>query len=210
LITIVLTQKQIEEADRIGMLRQQSAVKERRPAHNNAPEDPEEALAMHVRGARGERAAKVFLDPVTWKAFVKKVRGVVELDDFIDAKAVRSRSHRLFVQLDDESRLAYLLINAERHPEYDLIGWAWGREIMLDRYKCEPRPKRPCYAVKPDDPILRDPLDLRLELRRRQVARDPRLHFCPCGKWGSFGVGQHRGEKQWRCLAHRFEEGMTS
>lgn len=168
---VKLDQRHIEEAERVAIARQASAVKNRRPAHNGAPDAASQALAIHVTGARCELAAKIYFDPVKWNALAgdgQSLKGLPDLDNFIDVKGRTKHWHSLIVQRDDADDWAYVLVFAAREDFFALTGWCWGHEAKQQSFWGDPAGGRAAYFIPADAKIMKPMSWLFDELRRRQ------------------------------------------
>jgi hypothetical protein len=145
-----------------------AAVAKWRPAWNGAPIDPDKALAIHRLGARGEAAAKLYLNPVKWNAFADELDGLPDFEDWIDVKTRSKTWYDLPVQKKCPPPWANVLITGESHPHYQIIGWVWARDAMKPEYLSDPAGGREAYFVKQDSPIMRRPADLVALLRQKQ------------------------------------------
>lgn len=162
---ITLRHDQIAFADHVARQRQDWHAKNGTPGKYGATNDPAEALRLHIRGCRGEAAAKLYLNPVVWHAYYEgDTRDVPDLGSFIDVKAVEKDWHRLLVHHDDCASWAYLLVSAQEHPTYRMMGWLWGHEIQKPELWGELQAGRPCYMQTPNK--LRTPDTLAGELMR--------------------------------------------
>ena len=129
-----LNDHMIREADYWANKRQENAEIEGRTPGNDLIPGPDD-LAKHIRGCRAERAGKVLLDPIEWHKFkTGSLRNLADLGDFVDVKAVDrtfpKQDHALIVPIYQLKRdWAYLLVGAEEHPYYWMVGWLWGQEI---------------------------------------------------------------------------------
>lgn len=163
---VLLSEKQIGFADQVALGR-----RTRREAsgslHKNGGPQGDYALSLRrdILGARTELAAKVYLDPVRWDTGERP--GGADLEDWIDVKGVELGRHKLIVQRDAVDDWAYLLVNAEFHPTYEIIGWAWGREAK----KIPMSGPRPAHFIGRREVIFRSPQELFEEVRRRQAAQ---------------------------------------
>jgi hypothetical protein len=168
---ITLKTLHIDYADRAANRRQRAAVERERHAKNGAPEDYSAALALHLRGTRTEAAGKLYLNPVTWHAFKDSIHNLPDLEDWIDVKGVPYDRDSLIVQKDDPEHWAYLLVSAQNHPQYKIIGWCWGHEAKQKRFLFDPVGGREAHFVRQRYGILKPPLELFHEVRRRQLRR---------------------------------------
>jgi hypothetical protein len=217
---ITLSEAEIVEADACGEQRRALSKALRLKSSNNAPMDDATALARDIWGARGEVAGRNYLAPVKWKKFLtedelRSGKKLPDLEDWIDVKACRQSHHCLMVQHDNPPDVAYLLICAAEHPHHRVVGWCWGHEAKQERFwEDKSRRNRWAFFVPRNDPILRSPLDLFREVRRRQGAepgfvgeRDGHfVHYCHCGRWGSFGYGASLRKDilgTWYCKDHK-------
>jgi hypothetical protein len=60
-----------------------------------------------------------------------------------------------------------LLVSAQEHPSYEIVGWYWGWEAMQPRYWDAPRGGRGAYCVERGAPIMKPPPQLLDEVRKR-------------------------------------------
>jgi len=167
---LTLLPEDIELADRVAVRRQEAAEQRGRKGHNGAASTGKNALALHVLGARTELAGKFYFHPKChWNDFRDKIYRLPDLEDWIDVKGVDKFGYRLIVQKNDPPEWAYLLIVAQRHPIYDVIGWCWGHEAQQKRFWDDPqRTDRPAYYVGHREDFIKAPHLLYDELRRRQ------------------------------------------
>ena len=135
------------EADHVAHQRQRNAIEEGRTPGNNLVAGPND-LELHIRGARGERAAKIVFDPIVWHKFkTGTLDGLPDLDDFIDVKTVSYDEHVLLVPAHKIVKpWAYVLVSAAAHPYYWIAGWIWGHELARPEFLRFP--DRPAYAMK--------------------------------------------------------------
>ena len=117
-------------------------------------------LAYNRMGACCEAAGKILLNPIRWHALAEKITHLPDLGGFIDVKG-RARTHYdLPVQKDDEDEFAFLLITAEKPPDYVVHGWLWGWEAKSPQYWSDPeRSGRAAYFVpqkflRPTDELI--------------------------------------------------------
>jgi hypothetical protein len=145
---IHLEEVAIKFADKVGTLRRMAAIELGRKSTNNCVVDNQRALAMDIMGARAEAAGYLALKPIKWHCYVDKdVRDLPDLGDFIDVKGIEREHHSLVVQSTGKPHWAYLLVDGSRHPDYSMVGWLWGSEVMQDRFWRDPAGDRPAYFV---------------------------------------------------------------
>ncbi len=168
--TVVLDEAQIAEADQIAHMRRKNASGNNWRPGNNATREAKAALAMDIMGARAEAAGAVYCAPVEWHKESLR-HDDPDLDTFIDAKGISQRGHSLILQPNKRDDWAYLLVDGSRHPRYEMIGWVWGHEGKQPKYWRDPVGQRGGYFIPADDPVLRPPEELLVELRKRQAAR---------------------------------------
>jgi len=250
---ITLEQKHIDFADKVARRRRAYAIQRNRPAYFGAPTENDAALELDLIGARAELAAKLFLNPVKWHAFEERtVTDLPDLEDFIDVKGVPFMHLKLIVKPTSPDHWANLLVCAECHPQYAIIGWVWAKDAKHEKYLFNPRnAKQVAHFISQNDPIMMPPDDLFNEIRRRQnntdddsdwtsifaqadgksspmrsspvyiperttpesLPAEPFLHYCHCGKWGSFGYRVNLRKDQlgqWYCLDHRPVAGVPA
>ena len=216
---IRLEKLHIDFADDLAARRRGAALEiERGAREGHEIERPE--FDLEVLGARCEAAGKLFLNPVKWHAFSRTVRDLPDLDDFIDVKGAPQAHHSLLVQEGQPDNFAYLLILGHAHPDYEIVGWAWGWECKKDRELSDPVGGMPAYFVGQDESILKPPDELREILRERQqpekflpgfVGYSKHglfIHMCHCGVWGAhgYGVSVRTGKLgTWYCAEHNPE-----
>lgn len=149
-VYVTLTDEQVADCDDIGRKRQDSAERNHRLGGNGGPVTGPRALAIGIMGARGEGAAYHWLGLRLdqWHRFSEiVVHGQPDLLDFIDVKTVERAGLRMIVQPDAPGDLAYLLVNAARHPVYEIQGWLWGWQAKIKRYWDDPVGGRAAYFV---------------------------------------------------------------
>jgi hypothetical protein len=156
-------------ADAVAAMRHGSAYIKNRKNKNNLVGDFDDLLWLNRVGTRCEAAAKIYLNPIRWHAFEERITGLPDLGDFIDVKGRSRERYDLPVQKDDEDHFAYLLVTAERHPDYLIWGWCYGYEAKQDHFWDDPKGNRPAYFVPKTDPVLRSPEELRDEVRAREL-----------------------------------------
>jgi len=147
----------------------------RKPA-NDAPTDPLAALTIEQQGVFAEYVVYRFLEPVTWHRFIEgSVQGLPDFYNFIDAKWRPRHDSNLIIQGNDPAHWAYVHVSAELHPVYVIRWWIWGDHAKAcDEngralyWKNRTGKRRPAFFVPGYDRNVRDPLDLKAELRRRQ------------------------------------------
>jgi hypothetical protein len=150
-----LSDAMIAEADEVGHKRQANAVSiGATPGYGLVATD-EEALALHIWGARCERAGKVVFPTLTWNAYRDKFdfKGLADLGNLIEVKGMEKDDHRLLVPLGSVNPVrAYLLISRENHPYYWIAGWLWGSEVLLGPVERSFGKfiKRPAYRIPAD------------------------------------------------------------
>jgi hypothetical protein len=166
-VVITLTPEIIEYADNIAALRQGTAFLKKRPNTNGLIGSFDKLLAIHRMGARCEAAGKLYFNPIRWHAFAERIKGLPDLGNFIDVKGRAREFHNLIVQKDDEDDFAFILVCAERHPDYTLCGWLWGFEAKRPEFWDDPAGGRPAFFVPPA--VLREPEELLAEVRRREA-----------------------------------------
>jgi hypothetical protein len=167
MIPIALEDRHIKFADRVARRRRAIAIAHNLEQGNNGQHNPVQALENDILGARCEAAGYTYCSPIHWNLYQS---GEADLGDFIDVKGVREHQHRLIVQWDGKPHWAYLLISAQEHPRYHVIGWCWGREAMQEKYWSDPAGNRPAYFVKPSDSIIKKPETLLHEIDRTPAA----------------------------------------
>jgi hypothetical protein len=171
-VWITLTPEQIAFADRWAHVRQGNAEGADLNGHNNAPNDHDAALAMHVVGLRGEFPVVIHCKPVVWsyKAGVDAVGNrIADVEDFVDVKTRTKDWHSLIVQRDDPAHWAYPLVCASQHPRYCIVGFCWGHEAQQKEFWDDPAGGRAAYFIKRTNPIMKPIAELVVEIRKRQA-----------------------------------------
>lgn len=144
---IKLTPEITEYADNVAALRQGQAFMKSRKNMNGLSGDFDKMLAIHRLGARCEAAAKLFLNPIKWNALSDKITGLADLGGVVDVKGRTKSWYELVVQKNDEDHFAFLLVTAEYHPNYNIVGWMWGREAKDQKFWREHVAGRAAYFV---------------------------------------------------------------
>jgi hypothetical protein len=136
---------------------------------NHQPE--ERRLPDTQFGARCEAASYKWAKPVDWKILRPWRPRQPDLHDFIDVKGVEKAHHALIVRPDDEDNWAFLLVDGSAEPFYHIIGWCWGSEAKTQPLEDRSRTggRDPVHWVDRDGSMLRDPAQLLLVLRERQL-----------------------------------------
>ena len=159
-VTVTLTEEQITYCVKIARRRQESAERHARPGGNGGPVCGSAALDIHKMGVFGECAAYLWLKPIQWHRFQESgLSTLPDLADFIDVKTRKFSWHQLIVQKADPDEWAYLLVNSERHPDYEIVGWLWGHEAKARGTLRDPVGGREAFFVP--ERALRDPLLLK-------------------------------------------------
>ena len=157
----VLSDTQVIEADRVGRMRRQRAIKEGRSGGYGLAVDDDRALKMDIHGARCERGGGVFLGPnVPWHKGIDggSTTDLPDFADFIDVKGITKFKHQLVVPVNQfKPDLAYLLVCSQRHPFYKICGWVWGRDIEAKKFIKELQRGRPAHCLKQENPLMRRP-----------------------------------------------------
>ena len=158
---ITLTPEQMAFARTVGRTRYASAIA--RDLQRGAPKGEQ----AHIDGALAECAAYLHYRPITWSA---REMGLdkPDLGGFIDVKWRGHSDHKLIIQLKGHPEWAYLLVCGAAAPRYRIMGWVWGNEAMINRWRWEGG-HTPAYYIPGG--ILRSPASLMVEIRRRQASR---------------------------------------
>lgn len=167
LLIVRLQPHHVEYADGVGLVRRGKAMMRSGKHTNSWRPNFETALWKNRQSSRCELAGKLWLNPITWNTIDEKGIGKADLGDFIDVKGVEKAHHRLLVQLDAKDDFAYLLVDSVVHPDYEMVGWLWGREAKLHPIETPDGQDRPCHCVKRAIPPMSDPQELFEEVRRR-------------------------------------------
>ena len=97
---------------------------------NGEPMDRDSLMRHHLRGARGELAAKLWLDPIDWNTLDMNE---TDLGGIIDVKAVERPTDRLLINKDRaRAGWAYLLARGHDHPTWTMAGWIDGGSAMRE------------------------------------------------------------------------------
>jgi len=172
--TVILSPERSEIADFIGERRQRAV--ERMGAHDarGAQIDREEAVALHVFGARGESAARLFFrDEPAWNRNNADLDpNCADLGDFIDVKAVRRADHALIVSPHNlHADWAYFLVDGSEHPKWRMVGWLYGQEINAGGFLSKPDYHRPVAYTVPQAALWRKPMALYDVWKEREEAK---------------------------------------
>jgi hypothetical protein len=138
------------------------------PTNGQAP-DYDTRLFAGRNGYRAEAAVRLWLGTTVRWTINNKFPGGPDFSDFIDVKNRMRQHHRLTITPECPSGYAYLLVCGEQHPRYRIVGWCWGHEAKQDCYWSDPGTGRPAWWVTENDPIMKPPDELLVELRRRQA-----------------------------------------
>ena len=124
----VLTPEQIAVADVVAGKRRTNARAQGWTERNGAHAYNGDKL--DIMGARGEMAVFVELRPAVWHYFKRRVTDLPDFNSDIDAKTRPRVWHDLPLTDRGHADWKYILVCAEQHPAYEIVGWAWGHEIM--------------------------------------------------------------------------------
>lgn len=138
---------------------------------NGAPVEDGLALPLDIAGTRGECVGYVRFKPVKWHVWADDVRGLPDLDDFIDVKAIVQPHHRLVVLKKANPEWAFLLVDGSAHPVWRLVGWLWGWEAQREEFLLSYRGGHQAYFVDPARVPFRPVAELEVVLRERQARR---------------------------------------
>lgn len=137
-VRVSLSQVHIDYSDDIARKRHENAKANNIKGGNGGPEakDGDAALEIDILGARGECAAYLWLKPIEWHRYHKGAdfTGLPDLGALVDVKTVDRAGKCLLLQPNAHADWIYLLVNAARHPEYEICGWMWGSEAKRDRF----------------------------------------------------------------------------
>ena len=94
-----------------------------------------------------------------------------DFGDDIDVKTVHYERAQLWLTPDCPPDYIYLLVSCNLHPIYRIIGWCYGKEMMLQEYWNPDAPREPAWVINQDNPILKSPASLyeMLPLQRSQL-----------------------------------------
>lgn len=112
-------------------------------------------------------------DKIKWRILeplVKRRPGEKRKPDFgddIDVKTVDYRRAQLWLTPNCPPDYIYILVSANMHPCYRIIGWCYGEEMMLQEYWNKDAPREPAWVINQDNPILKSPASLYEILRTR-------------------------------------------
>lgn len=124
MITIVLTEEQMEAARNVGQRREDSSWSKRsRHGHNLEPVNAAESLSIHVEGAAAECAAAIALDE-KWHGHVD-VYKVADVGDAWEVRRRRSYWQDSLVRQNDLDELKLCHVYGEKGT-YNIVG---GRSI---------------------------------------------------------------------------------
>jgi hypothetical protein len=154
----LLSPEQLNYASDIGRGRNQIARKLGRKHTNNLERDDERDLRRDIIAAQSELAGRVFLG--SWASWNDRLYGRIieshaDLEDFIDVKAITSKTLRLIVPRRElRASFAYVLVYCNA-PWFWIKGWKWGREMT----RClDLQQNRPCFVTENHE--LHDPIAL--------------------------------------------------
>jgi hypothetical protein len=156
-----------KEVDWIDLVSYQQAV-----AHEGANDHPQGGqpndLEVRIRegrlGGRGEAAVRKWVGKKPkWRILEPLVHGQPRMPDFgdnIDVKTVNYARAQLWLTPNCPPDYIYILVSANLHPRYRIIGWCYGKEMMLEEYWNPDAPRDPAWVINQDNPILKSPASL--------------------------------------------------
>ena len=161
---ITLTDYHIEKANTLAKLRKDECIRNNRVSRDNMVDDsPYENLL----GARTETAAYLYfrtigIGKVSWNHNNGNYVGecCADIDTFIDVKGVDSSRKSLLIKPRYEDNWAFLLVNAEAHPTYEIVGWCWGKEGKINHksiYKTYDKNRPKAYFIPRNHEIIKPP-----------------------------------------------------
>ena len=141
---VVLTPHQIALADEIARRRRENARRRNWVERNGA--DMYDGDKLDLLGARGEMAGFIALRPVVWHYFKEFVnRDIPDYNTDLDIKTRPKAWHDLPVGKTGHLDWKYILACGEQHPAYEIVGWAYGHEIMIETQR-KPMGGFPAYC----------------------------------------------------------------
>jgi len=157
-VWIELSQDNIDWIDRKSHKQTLARWNDGARAQGGQPADLDVQIAEGRMGARGEAAVQKWIGKmVKWRILEPMVYGENRKPDFgddIDAKTVNYQRAQLWLTPNCPPDWIYILVSSHAHPRYRIIGWCYGREMMLQEYWNKDAPREPAWVINQDNPIL--------------------------------------------------------
>jgi hypothetical protein len=123
---VVLTSDELNEARKVGLLRQSEALKAGlKDKHGMSPADGER---LHIQGAAGELVVSKFFG-LPWAGSINTFKSVADLDEAIEIRTRTQHWHDLIVRADDDPDRVYILVTGAG-PEFQVHGWIRGKDAQ--------------------------------------------------------------------------------
>jgi hypothetical protein len=175
-VLIPLAQPMIDWVDDISYAKAvESHANERARPQGGQPHDLEVRIREGILGGRGEASARRWIGKQPRWRILEPLPppGSPRMPDFgddIDVKTVYYRRAQLWLTPNCPPDYIYLLVSASLHPVYRIIGWCYGKEMMLQKYWNQDAPREPAWVINQDNPILKAPKMLHEMLLEREMA----------------------------------------
>lgn len=170
---ILLDRQQTDLADNIAVRRRACAITQNKTLQRGLDAlSAMDRLMLEVLGARAELAAHLLFG-VEWRsAFSATVVRNGDINGFIEVKGVGRPKDRLLIK-EEKARPdhAYLLLDGTLHPSWYPIGWIWGREAMLEKFRGNFGGAQPdCFIIPRTIPPLHPVRELFAVMRSAHAA----------------------------------------
>lgn len=169
-IWITLSLQEIEWVDRVSDEQSVARHSEGAQPQGGQPADLDVRIAEGRMGTRGEAAVRKWLgNKIRWRILEPWEPGGRKPDfgDDIDVKTVHYQRAQLWLTPDCPPEWIYILVSSHAHPRYRIIGWCYGKEMMLQEHWNPDAPRDPAWVINQDNPILKSPASLHEMIRAR-------------------------------------------
>lgn len=108
---------------------------------------PIDKLQAHVVGICGEIALAKFLQ-LPWNGFELATRKMGDVSN-IEVRTTTYQFGNLIVRPRDLDDRKYVLVRANKHPAYEIVGWIWGHEAKKPEWEREKNHEISSYFLVP-------------------------------------------------------------
>jgi hypothetical protein len=162
-VLIDLLPQEIDWVDRVSYAQTIARWEEDAQAQGGQPNDLDVRIAEGRLGGRGEAAVRKWIGKrIKWRILEPLEPGKRKPDfgDNIDVKTVHYKRAQLWLTENCPPEYIYILVSANLHPRYRIIGWCYGKEMMLQEHWNEGAPRKPAWVINQDNRILKSPATL--------------------------------------------------
>jgi hypothetical protein len=143
MLTVKLTRDEMIFAALGGVVRNIDAILQDRRSIFGNPQ--RELWANNMIGALAECAVAKVGDRY-WTPLYDQPTGVVDVGRRLQVRSSINPDAKLRAYERDDPELAFILVIV-RAPEFDLVGWLWGREIKQDCWRQGANGSEACWGV---------------------------------------------------------------